>query len=143
MDMRFLNLSREQIDSFRNFIFEKQQDIDVTIARLLLVLGFKPQLYGTVYLQEAIICCYLSPLTKISFSKAAYPYVAKKFGTNSRAVERNIRTALNDCYNSGSIFKLNYISGCDIISARYTCTNCEFIMKTVAWIKSYYAIHAK
>ncbi len=143
MDMRFLNLSREQIDTFRNFIFEKQQDIDVTISRLLLVLGFKPQLYGTVYLHEAIIYCYLSPLTKISFSKAAYPYVAQKLGAKPRSVERNIRTALNDCYNSGSLFKLNYICGCDIISTRYVCTNSEFIMKTVAWNKSYYAVNAK
>lgn len=136
MEQRFVNFSREDMANFRNFIDRNHENTEIIVSRLLLVLGFRPNLRGVTYLRDVIMRCFELPtFTKFSFSNDIYPVTATLFGTSARNVERDIRTAVQVCYNDGGMFKLNRICGSDVISQHYPPTNSEFIMKSVAWLR--------
>lgn len=138
MAMPPVGLSRKQIDEYRNFIFHDDSNYNLIVSRLLSVLGFKPSLCGTGFVREAIKFCCEQPLTtKFRFSSDVYPVVAEVCGVSSDCVERDIRTALHNCYNSGGMLKFNSICGYEIVSAVYPPTNVDFVTQTVTWIKSY------
>lgn len=116
---------------------QDKQNIELIIARLMLTIGFNPHLFGAVYLREAIAYCVRQQTEdKISFSGEVYPHIANTHKSTPQRVERNIRTAIQSCYDSKAMFKFNQICGYDIISTQYPPTNSEFVMKTVEWIKT-------
>lgn len=114
-----------------------KQNIDLTITRLLLSIGFNPHLFGMTYVCEAIKYCVLSQHDgKVSFSGEVYPFIASNHNSSSKSVERDIRTSIQNCYDSKLMFKLNQICGYEIVSQQYAPTNSEFIMKTAYWFKT-------
>ena len=118
-------------------MMHEKQNIELIISRLMLTIGFNPHLFGAVYLREAIVYCVgLKTDGKVSFSGEVYPHIASNHKSTPQRVERNIRTAIQSCYDSKSMFKFNQICGYDIISPQYPPTNSEFVMKTVEWIKT-------
>ena len=137
MKQRFVNFSREDVANFRNFIDKNNENTEIIISRLLLVLGFRPNLRGVKYLRVVILRCYQLPeFAKFSFSSDIYPVTASLFDTSARNIERDIRTAVQTCYNEGGLFKLNCLCSSDVISQQYPPTNSEFIMKSVAWLRT-------
>lgn len=128
-------LSSEQIADFRLFISENRQNVELITSRLMLATGFKPHLCGSIYLREAIQYCYKLPSDgKICFSGKVYPYIAQKINSVARNVDRDIRTSIQACYESGKMFAFNDICGYEVISLQYPPTNSEFIMKVVSWL---------
>lgn len=118
-------------------MMQNKQNIDLIVSRLMLTAGFNPQLSGVIYLREAIdycVCCQNN--CKASLSGEVYPLIAKSHASTTQRVERNIRTALQKCYNDGTLFNLNDLCGYDLISRRYPPTNGEFIAKTSEYIKT-------
>lgn len=136
MKHQFFDYQHDEIADIRAFIRQNIQNIDVVIPRLLFALGFRSNLYGVIYLREAIAYCFTLPLfPKVSFCKDVYPAVARKLGTTASRVERDVRTALQRCYESGSMYKLNKICNSEAISSKYPPTTSEFVMQVVYWLK--------
>lgn len=138
MFSHLLYTTREQIDSFRNFVAQNLQNIELITPRLMLEVGFKLHLCGATYLQEAINYYYsLPPKSRINFNGQIYPHIAEKFDSVARNVDRDIRTAIKRCYESGRLFALNELFGCEIVSRQYMPTNTEFVVNVARWIKTY------
>lgn len=137
MAQRILDFSREEAASFRDFITKNHNNIELIVSRLLLVLGFRPNLCGVKYLRDAIIHCFHRPkFSKVSFSGDIYPVIAKDFNANSRNIERDIRTAVQSCYYDGGMFRLNRICSYEAISEYYPPTISEFVMRSVEWLQT-------
>lgn len=131
----FSYFSSEQGANFRDFITENYQNTELITSRLMLVMGFKMHLRGATYLREAIEYRFKLPLgEKISFSKTVYPSVASAHNTKAHNVDRDIRTAIQCCYQYGKMFIFNEICGCEMIFNQYAPTNSEFIMNVVTWL---------
>lgn len=136
MAMQPVGVSRKQIDEYRNFIFQDDSNYDLIVSRLLSVLGFKPSLCGTNFVREAIKFCCNQPITaKLHFKSDVYPAVAEACGARSDCVERDIRTALHNCYFNGNMIRFNSICGYEIVSSQYPPTNVDFVTQTVSWIR--------
>ena len=137
MTMALNKLYGDQAEDLRNSILNKHNNLDMAITRLLLLLGLKPHLFGTVYLRVAVKhCCTMnSSIAKINFGNDVYPFVANKCKTIPRRVERDIRTAIQCCYNNGGMERLNGIVGYELISSKYPPTNSEFIMGITSWLR--------
>lgn len=86
---------------------------------------------------EAIEYCYRLPTdAKISFSGQVYPYIAQKFDTAERNVDRDIRFVLQNSYNNDRIFVINQLCGYELISHQYPPTTTEFVINVAAWLKT-------
>jgi len=140
MSDKNMNFSREQITQLRDYILDPNHEPSVAVFHLLSALGFKPNLYGFNYLHHAILYCFNLPgISKVSLSREVYPAVSLDFDTAPKCIERDIRTALSDCYFNGEMLKINLLANYNIISEKYPPTNGEFIMKIVSWLKLEYA----
>lgn len=129
--------SNQKIVDFRHFIAENKQNIELITSRLLLVIGIKPNLRGMAYLRDAIYYCYHLPQNaKINFSAEVFPYIAQKYNTRARNVDRDILNAIHECYDSERLFIINNLFGYDIVSPKYAPTNAEFIVQIVRWMQS-------
>lgn len=129
--------SNEQIVDFRRFIAENKQNTELITSRLMLAMGFKLHLCGAKYLREAIDYCYKLPKNaKVSFSGTVYLQIAQKFNSSARNVDRDIRTAIQCCYQSGNMLIFNDICGYNIISRQYPPTNSEFITNVVEFLRT-------
>lgn len=143
MKHQFFDYQHDEIANIRAFIRQNILNIDVVIPRLLFSLGFKPNLCGAIYLREAIAYCFALPIyCKVSFCKDVYPTIASKLDTTASRVERDIRTALQRCYECGGMFKLNMICNSDVISLQYPPTTSEFVMQVVRWLQIELSVHA-
>ena len=70
------------------------------INRFLLWLGVSTVYNGYLPLVEALMLLAENPSQSIT--KVLYPEVAKRIGSGSKAVERNIRSAIEHAWNSGN-----------------------------------------
>lgn len=135
MTMILNKYTREQVVELRNGILDKRCSLDMSITRLLLSLGLRPHLFGTVYLRSAIKrCCALNSFARINFGNNVYPHVASECDTTPRRVERDIRTAIQGSYGNGGMFLLNAIVGYNLVSPSYSPTNSELIMGISSWL---------
>lgn len=127
-----------QTIDLRNFAIKNKKNKDLIISRLMLSIGFKLHLCGSTYLRESIAYCLTLPQdTKINFSADVYPYIAKKHNTMARSVEKNIRTAIHNCYYNGNMLSFNDLCGYKTVSKSYPPTNADFIMSAVDLINFY------
>ena len=137
MFMNYHSFSNEQISELRNFISQNTQNIDLVTSRLLLAMNFKSNLCAVTYLRQAIVYCYKLPEgAKISFSKEVFPYIAQKYSSTVKCVDRDIRTAIKTCYESGNLFAVNGLCKCNFVDRSYVPTNSEFIMNLVTWLRT-------
>ena len=130
-------LFNKQTDNFSGFAMKNFKNIDLVTSRLMLAMGFKLSLLGTTYLREAIVYRYDYSLDcKISLSKQILSHIAQKYNVSINSIDRDMRTALIKCYNDGTMFALNDILGCGVISKQYAPTISEFIMIFVTYFKT-------
>ena len=72
--------------------------LERTVIRFVQKLGIRPNLTGYHLLIKAILMALNSPDLLKSLTKELYPQIAKDHGTNVRAVERNMRKAIESAY---------------------------------------------
>lgn len=126
----FMDNGHKNNEKFIAYI--KNASIEHAVEYLLFRLGFKCNLQGTKFLQEAIVCKYTTKID--SLSKQLYPQIAAKYETKGERVERSIRHTINECYSSGNLNRANDLLGCNIIS-NYPPTNSEFISAICTWLR--------
>lgn len=72
-----------------------EQPIPAEIYDLLYQLGITANYYGFYYASYAVYLAMQQPERLLLITKFLYPDVAKKYKTNWKCVERNIRTVIN------------------------------------------------
>ena len=112
--------------------FAKGDSVENIVEFILFRLGFKSNLQGTRFLQDAIVQKYSTQIN--SLCKQLYPQIAAKYHTKGERVERSIRHTINECYSSGNLVRANEMLGCRIVDSNYPPTNSEFISSICTWI---------
>ena len=72
------------------------------IKRLIRSLGIHATYRGYNYTVSAVLLALEDEDALLFISKTIYPAVAKMYQTNTSAVERNIRTVINVCWERGN-----------------------------------------
>ena len=72
--------------------------LETEVIKFVQKLGIRPNLNGYHLLIKAILLALKSPELLKSLTKGLYPKVAKDFGKNVKAVERNMRKAIESAY---------------------------------------------
>ncbi|EWM53043.1 sporulation initiation factor Spo0A C-terminal domain-containing protein [Ruminococcus flavefaciens] len=72
--------------------------LERTVIRFIQKLGIRPNLIGYHLLIKAILMAIKSPNLLKSLTKELYPKIAKDYGKNVKAVERNMRKAIESAY---------------------------------------------
>ena len=72
--------------------------LERTVIRFIQKLGIRPNLIGYHLLIKAILMAIKSPNLLKSLTKELYPKIAKDYGKNVKAVERNMRKAIESSY---------------------------------------------
>ena len=95
-------------------ISREQKDIEEKLIRLLYGLGLTANYTGFCCILDAVEIALWEPLSLTMVTKWLYPQVAKRHNTNWKAVERNIRTAINIIWNRNSL-KLQQLTNFPLI----------------------------
>lgn len=72
----------------------------MVVGDLLRKFRVSPRYKGFYYVIEAVSIYRQNPETHIMVTKDVYPSIAKKFGTNSNRVERNVRSIVAKCWKN-------------------------------------------
>ena len=72
--------------------------IEMAVIRFVQKLGIRPNLSGYHLLIKAILLALKSPELLKSLTKELYPRIANDYGKNVKAVERNMRKAIESAY---------------------------------------------
>ena len=75
------------------------EHIETAVIRFVQGLGIRPNLAGYHLLIDAIMITLRNPELLRSLTKGLYPVVAKEYGKNPQAVERNMRRAIDSAYD--------------------------------------------
>lgn len=78
---------------------------------------------------------------RCKITQTLYPKVAEVFGTSPARVERDIRTAILDCYERGKLIEMNTLLGCNFIEKHYPPTNADFIMFLASCVHAVLYMH--
>lgn len=89
------------LETEKNIEVVSAEDLQPNIDHLLYRLGLTANYRGYFYISRALMLCIEKGERLLLVTKWLYPEVAKRYGTNWKAVERNIRTA------SGVIWREN------------------------------------
>lgn len=102
--------------------------------------GFPPEMQGTKYIQEALLFLMLSGETEVSPTKEMYPYIALKFKTNPRNVERGIRVAIEKVWTEKEIYELKERYPYEWSDRTGRPTNTEFLRGVARKLLEYHGI---
>lgn len=69
-------------------------------------MGFPTKILGTSYCMEGMLYLAMSEQTEISMTKEVYPYIASKYKTNAKNVERGMRNAIEKVWTEQDVEKL-------------------------------------
>lgn len=72
--------------------------LEIAVIRFVQKLGIRPNLMGYHFLIKAIMLSLESPYLLSSLTKGLYPKVAEHYGKDVKAVERNMRRAIESAY---------------------------------------------
>ena len=75
-----------------------QDQQEMAVIRFVQKLGIRPNLIGYHLLIKAILMALRSPELLKSLTKELYPKIADDYGKNVKAVERNMRKAIDSAY---------------------------------------------
>ena len=128
-DYRMKSLSEKDVETTIEFV--KLNPIENVAEKVLFVLGFKSSLLGTKYIRDGIVSLYNNEHESY---RTIYGMIAAAHNTTHTCVERSIRHAINDCYKSGNIERLNELFRCQIVDPTYAPTNSEFISAICTWV---------
>ncbi len=107
------------------------QDLKISVTKLLHELGVPSHIKGYQYIREGILILYDNPEIIGGITKELYPEIASKFDTTVSRVERAIRHAIEVSWNRGNIDLMEEIFGHSVDYDKAKPTNSEFIV-TVA-----------
>ncbi|MCI5648869.1 MAG: sporulation initiation factor Spo0A C-terminal domain-containing protein [Fusicatenibacter sp.] len=102
------------------------------IQRLLHSLGIGANYRGYKYLVLAISLCLEDEDQLLRISKTLYPKIARTYHVSTSCVERNIRTAINVCWEHGNRELLLHIS---MYPLEIKPTNSEFLDIVTSYLK--------
>ena len=106
-------------------------NLQVSISRMLHELGMPSHIKGYQYIREAILMVYDNPEIVGGITKELYPELATKFDTTVSRVERAIRHAIEVSWNRGDWDLMEDVFGHSVDIDKAKPTNSEFIV-TVA-----------
>lgn len=81
------------------------------IRKLLLNVGFPPNIYGYDYILYALELISINPDVLHHVTKELYPDIAMYFGTTPSKVEHNIRNTTHKVWLHGNVILINQIFG--------------------------------
>ena len=106
-------------------------NLQISISRMLHELGMPSHIKGYQYIREAILMVYDTPEIVGGITKELYPELATKFDTTVSRVERAIRHAIEVSWNRGDWDLMEDVFGHSVDIDKAKPTNSEFIV-TVA-----------
>ena len=109
----------------------KQNNLQISITKILHELGIPSHIKGYQYIREGIGIIFERPETIGGITKELYPELAQKFDTTVSRVERAIRHAIEVSWNRGDWDLMEEIFGHSVDIDKAKPTNSEFIV-TVA-----------
>ena len=112
-------------------ITAKEQNLKISVTKMLHELGVPSHIKGYEYIREGILLLYNNPDIVGGITKELYPEIASKFDTSVSRVERAIRHAIEVSWNRGNIDLMDEIFGHSVDYDKAKPTNSEFIV-TVA-----------
>lgn len=95
--------------------------------QLLDRLGVSKRLTGRAYMQWAAAALACAPQLGESYGDKLYPFVAEEWDTTPPAVERAIRTAVEDTWLNGDLEAIQALFGFSVDAERGKPTNAEFL----------------
>lgn len=110
-----------------NNIISIEKNNELYVTGLLHELGLSTNIKGYVYIKEGIRLIYNNPKYN-SFTKEVYPTIAKKYDSNIKNVERNIRHAIDISWNRGNWDTIEEIFGYSIDQDKAKPTSKEYIV---------------
>ena len=115
---------KKSIDLFQN-------NLQISVTKILHELGMPSHIKGYQYIREGIMILYKNPDVIGGITKELYPEIASKFDTTTSRVERAIRHAIEVSWNRGNWDLMDDIFGHSVDIDKAKPTNSEFIV-TVA-----------
>ena len=106
----------------------KQNNLQISITKILHELGIPSHIKGYQYIREGIGILYERPETIGGITKELYPELANKFDTTVSRVERAIRHAIEVSWNRGDWDLMEEIFGHSVDIDKAKPTNSEFIV---------------
>lgn len=106
----------------------KQNNLQISITKILHELGIPSHIKGYQYIREGIGIIYNHPETIGGITKELYPELADKFDTTVSRVERAIRHAIEVSWNRGDWDLMEEIFGHSVDIDKAKPTNSEFIV---------------
>ena len=106
----------------------KQNNLQISITKILHELGIPSHIKGYQYIREGIGIIYEHPETIGGITKELYPELANKFDTTVSRVERAIRHAIEVSWNRGDWDLMEEIFGHSVDIDKAKPTNSEFIV---------------
>ena len=106
----------------------KQNNLNISITKILHELGIPSHIKGYQYIREGIGIIYERPETIGGITKELYPELANKFDTTVSRVERAIRHAIEVSWNRGDWDLMEEIFGHSVDIDKAKPTNSEFIV---------------
>lgn len=124
------------VDIFINDSYQSFANARSVLNGLIIPLGFSPQLVGTKYLMYILTakCCG----SQMSLNNI-YAFVADKFNTTPKAVERSVRYAIERAWMVGDIALQFKIFGYSVDAGRGKPTNSEFVARLSECITPIYS----
>lgn len=108
-----------------------QNNLQISVTKILHQLGVPSHIKGYQYIREGIMIIYKNPDVIGGITKELYPEIADKFDTTTSRVERAIRHAIEVSWNRGNWDLMEDIFGHSVDIDKAKPTNSEFIV-TVA-----------
>ena len=127
------DLEKRILDIFENKKFkennldEKDNQVHLTITKVLHSLGVPSHIKGYQYIRDGIYMMYKHPALIGGITKELYPEIALKYETTASRVERAIRHAIEISWNRGDYDLMEEIFGHSVDYDRAKPTNSEFI----------------
>ena len=112
-------------------ITASDQNLKISVTKLLHELGVPSHIKGYQYIREGILLLYNNPDIVGGITKELYPEIANKYDTSVSRVERAIRHAIEVSWNRGNLDLMEEIFGHSVDYDKAKPTNSEFIV-TVA-----------
>ncbi len=111
-----------------NVITKEDNELHISISKLLHDLGIPSHIRGYQYIRESICLMLKNPDLIGQITKNIYPEIAIKFDTTSSRVERAIRHAIEISWNRGDYDLMEDIFGHSVDYDKAKPTNSEFIV---------------
>ncbi len=129
LEKRILEITCE--NNLNKLVTAKEQNLKISVTKLLHELGVPSHIKGYQYIREGILILYNNPEIVGGITKELYPEIASKYDTSVSRVERAIRHAIEVSWNRGNLDLMEEIFGHSVDYDKAKPTNSEFIV-TVA-----------